>query len=316
MSLAEQNPAAFALAELVDNALAAVSNNTGRKIIEVRYFGGANPSLHVLDNGCGMDSETLQSDLRYKAPKKSRINQATLNSAEKTSVDETVHPLYINSNISKFGAGMKQAIFYLGVQVYIMTKTAKSRHVSEVHLSEKLMEDKEKQGNVDPWSITQKNRRAREYLTGTDPLIQAAIKNDEDQKESFTHIYIPNIRGGNENSPEELLKWGDEKTGGKSPSIEKQLAHIYYYYLHGRKGLYGGREERNMDDENVTNPVKIHIKRFDSRGGLTKDTDLWSLEKNMWDLETQFVKSMTPNPFLFTIEVAPNSGKGPHFKGT
>jgi len=66
----DQNAAAFAIAELVDNALSATAHNDGNRIIEVRFHeNGDKSSLLILDNGCGMNSDVLKSGLIFKAPK-------------------------------------------------------------------------------------------------------------------------------------------------------------------------------------------------------------------------------------------------------
>jgi hypothetical protein len=63
----------------------------------------------VLDNGCGMDTEGLQKFSTYSLDQKSRNQVATSHD---------------KSFISKFGVGAKQAGFFLGDSIRVMSKTS------------------------------------------------------------------------------------------------------------------------------------------------------------------------------------------------
>lgn len=65
--------------------------------------------IAVLDNGCGMDKEGLQKFSTYSLDQKSRNQAATMHD---------------KSFISKFGVGVKQAGFFLGDSIRVMSKTS------------------------------------------------------------------------------------------------------------------------------------------------------------------------------------------------
>jgi len=142
-------------------ATANIGSNETREIQIRIYENGKNSSIQVLDNGHGMTYETLKSGLRYKAPKESRSFNPNVNMSDNLSMlepeepdpVETVHPYHLNFNISKFGAGLKQAVFWLGEETRIMTKPRGSSNVvHEVHYSSAAMEAKETaQEGENPW---------------------------------------------------------------------------------------------------------------------------------------------------------------------
>jgi len=102
--------------------------------------------------------------------------------------------------------------------------------------------------------------------------------------------YIKNDSG----CPLELLTIQD-KPENPTPSVEKQLAHIYHYYIHGR--------------ESQEPLVKIIVTRYDAKGEIKFRRDLArylvvpDLETQVVpDLETQIVTSAASS-FRFTAEI-------------
>lgn len=287
---------------MVDNALAATVGNDGERVIEIRFHeDGPNSCLVVLDNGSGMNSETLRPSLKFKAPKEDRDRSQILPpSAQQLDPpedpDDEIHPLYINSDISKFGAGLKHAVFYLGNETRIMTKTKDNENVCEVNLSKRVMEAKELVIDEDPWEVETYSGspgEIRDVAVNDNKIIKEIIQEEITKSDlSFTHIIVQNICQGDANSPYLLLRRRDTDKVIQGPSIETQLGHIYYYYLHGRSNA------------TLPNPVQIWVKRFDARGKLVSSSNLRDLDDgNMLDLESKFVHSAAPDPFLFTIEV-------------
>jgi len=275
-------------------------------MIEINFYdNGIASALAVLDNGCGMNSETLKTSLKYKAPKDARLSATSQFAATSHSChdqmepdsSESVHPLYINSNISKFGAGLKHAAFWLGEETRIMTKMKEKENVCEVRYSREIMEAKERQENVDPWIVKQYTGQVgqfRDEEVEMSAVCKGIIREKERRNSSFTHIVIEKIRraGDDHDSPMDLLR-RDDKNG---VSIERQLSHIYYYYLHGRRGMGSG--------EPNSNPLRIHVNRFNSKGQQISAISLGDIqEESMLDLESKFARTATAEPFLFTIEV-------------
>jgi hypothetical protein len=123
-----------AIAELVDNSIQAVRDNPeGNKLVQIRL---SEQALFVWDNGVGMSAEDLR-------------KWATMGVSQSDSTDKTV-PSDSHSDrgfISRFGVGAKRtamfsillthkgAAFYLGKQVYVISKTADSQWVNSTLLS-------------------------------------------------------------------------------------------------------------------------------------------------------------------------------------
>ncbi|KAG1928035.1 zinc finger BED domain-containing protein 1-like [Pimephales promelas] len=109
----------YAFAELIDNALSATGKNTGIRRIEIRLLfdesqGG--PAVVVIDNGCGMTSKQLNNWAVYRLSKFIREND-TVQSDKPGYVRPSPVPRSLNSDISYFGVGGKQAVFYIGQSV-------------------------------------------------------------------------------------------------------------------------------------------------------------------------------------------------------
>ncbi|KAK3545452.1 hypothetical protein QTP70_007700 [Hemibagrus guttatus] len=106
----------YAFAELIDNALSATSCNSGTRSIDIRLFfdesqGG--PAVVVMDNGRGMTSKELNNWAVYRLSKFNRDDR-TFRSDESRYVPPSAVPRSLNSDISYFGVGGKQAVFYIG----------------------------------------------------------------------------------------------------------------------------------------------------------------------------------------------------------
>jgi hypothetical protein len=122
---------ADALAEFVDNSIQATQWREDERIIklglDLNYYGDEESCLSVLDNGEGMDIDTLSDFAVYSLDKASR----GLNPSNE-----------ISSNISKFGVGAKQAGFYLGTRIHVLTSAQGSSKVLELIYDSKEIEEK------------------------------------------------------------------------------------------------------------------------------------------------------------------------------
>jgi hypothetical protein len=128
---------ADALAEFIDNSIQAsqgISEHADTREIKLgldlnRYGDGddAKSFISILDNGEGMDRETLSNFAVYSLDKESRGLTPSNENA---------------SNISKFGVGAKQAGFYLGTRIHVLTSAQGSSEVLELILDKNVIEEK------------------------------------------------------------------------------------------------------------------------------------------------------------------------------
>ncbi|KAI8505876.1 inactivation of X chromosome by DNA methylation [Branchiostoma belcheri] len=158
-----QNPLPYAFAELIDNALAATADNVGDRNIELRIIlddriEGGKHCICVLDNGHGMTSKNLNDWAVYRLSKFNRKDrrrstggagqstpQATVDT--RTRVDPAAgdsdlgfwRPRSLNSEISYFGVGGKQAVFFIGTT----TRPGDTSHINseEEHIRKIITEE-------------------------------------------------------------------------------------------------------------------------------------------------------------------------------
>ncbi|TSL34555.1 Structural maintenance of chromosomes flexible hinge domain-containing protein 1 [Bagarius yarrelli] len=115
------------------------------------------PAIVVKDNGCGMTSKELNNWAVYRLSKFNRDN-STFKSDKLGYVRPSAVPRSLNSDISYFGVGGKQAVFYIGQCVRIISKPVGSPDVHEFVMSKEDFEQKEK-NNRDIFSGTIRNRK-------------------------------------------------------------------------------------------------------------------------------------------------------------
>ncbi|NWR32659.1 SMHD1 protein, partial [Tyrannus savana] len=131
-----QNPLPFALAELIDNSLSATSRNTGIRSIQIKLLfddSQGKPAVAVIDNGSGMTSKQLNNWAVYRLSKFTR--QGDFESDHSGYVRPLPVPRSLNSDISYFGVGGKQAVFFVGQSARMISKPAESQDVHELVLS-------------------------------------------------------------------------------------------------------------------------------------------------------------------------------------
>eukprot|EP00878_Enallax_costatus_P028476 GHUV01030760.1.p1 GENE.GHUV01030760.1~~GHUV01030760.1.p1 ORF type:complete len:246 (+),score=76.14 GHUV01030760.1:367-1104(+) len=121
-------PLAFALAELIDNALRATKSNRDRpRSITISLVTDEKASrgmVCVRDNGCGM---TVQELNNWAVMNLSMEDRGLLHQEEGKAGNR-----YLSSDISYFGVGSKNAAFFLGKTVKVVTKTTDSNYVHEL----------------------------------------------------------------------------------------------------------------------------------------------------------------------------------------
>uniref|UniRef100_A0A8D3E1U3 Structural maintenance of chromosomes flexible hinge domain containing 1 n=1 Tax=Scophthalmus maximus TaxID=52904 RepID=A0A8D3E1U3_SCOMX len=215
-----QKPLPYALAELIDNALWATAKNTGTRTIELRMLFDESlgkPAIVVLDNGCGMTLKQLN-------------NWAVFRHSKFTRKDGYVRPdpvpRSLNSDISYFGVGGKQAVFYIGDSTRMISKPVGSPDVHELVLSKEDFERKER-NKEDIYSGVIRNRKPGDssHVNKDNERFLHALIAEESGKESFTAVVITGI------GPQHItfLKQDFEMW-------TRELAHTYHYYIHGLNG--------------------------------------------------------------------------------
>lgn len=280
-----QNPLPYAFAELIDNALTATANNTGERSIEIRlHFDEGNPNrncIYVIDNGKGMTPRQLNNWAIYRLSKFIR-NDRRRNSSDIRNEQPAVRyepPRSLNSDISYFGVGGKQAIFYIGNSTKMITRPAGSKDIHELTISKDDFEKKEK-NNESIYSGFIRNRKPGDFshVPPEDEILRKII-GEEDNRESFTVVAIHGINSGHiPYLKHNLRDWG------------RQLAHIYHYYLHGPNG---NQDPPAHDQTRIMRPaspfrhININIRLFKGMA-MTKCLNLRDIDD---DLQSQFVKT-------------------------
>ncbi|XP_034718465.1 structural maintenance of chromosomes flexible hinge domain-containing protein 1 isoform X1 [Etheostoma cragini] len=236
---AGQKPLPYALAELIDNSISATANNTGVRMIEIRLMldeSLGKPAVIVLDNGCGMTSKQLKNWAVYRLSKFNREN-CIFGSRQEGYVRPDLVPRSLNSDISYFGVGGKQAAFYIGDSARMITKPVGSPDVHELVLSKEDFERKEK-NREDIYSGTIKNRKVGDssHVNKDDERFLHSLIAEESAKESFTAVIIMGVL------PEHITFLKDDFA-----AWPRQLAHIFHYYIHGANGKEMGSSTTNSD---------------------------------------------------------------------
>eukprot|EP00039_Didymoeca_costata_P011217 m.156691 g.156691 ORF g.156691 m.156691 type:complete len:2039 (-) comp15102_c0_seq1:220-6336(-) len=219
-----RNPLAYAMAELVDNSLAATSRIPDTRKIEIQWY---RPNAHqasgyviVWDNGIGMDEEGLESWAKFRNQQDERKDKAR---HQANPDPDTVRHRYLNSNISFFGAGGKQAIFYIGESVHMITKKDGRNDVIEGRLSKRRFEKRKKAGQ-EVFSETWNLRRPGELFENEEYGPYKANFASRENSKHFTAVII------------EVQDSQKTKQLSESDSWEIELARIYHYYIHGPNG--------------------------------------------------------------------------------
>uniref|UniRef100_A0A3B4TXY3 Structural maintenance of chromosomes flexible hinge domain containing 1 n=1 Tax=Seriola dumerili TaxID=41447 RepID=A0A3B4TXY3_SERDU len=229
-----QNSLPYAVAELIDNALSATAKKTGIRTIELRMLFDESlgkPAVIVLDNGCGMTSKQLNNWAVYRLSKFTRENSSF------GYVRPVPVPRSLNSDISYFGVGGKQAVFFIGDSTRMISKPVGSPDVHELILSKEEFERKEK-NKEDVYSGTIRNRKPGDssHVHENDQRFLHELISEEPGKQSFTAVVITGIKSEHITFlKEDFAKW------------TRELAHIYHYYIHGVNGNDMSRNSTNSD---------------------------------------------------------------------
>ena len=266
-----QNPLPFALAELIDNSLSATARNTSIRSIQIKLlFDDSNgkPAVAVIDNGRGMTSKQLNNWAVYRLSKFTR--QGDFESDHSGYVRPLPVPRSLNSDISYFGVGGKQAVFFVGQSARMISKPADSQDVHELVLSKEDFEKKEKNKEAIYCGFI-RNRKPSDstHITNDDERFLHNLILEERDKESFTAVIITGVQ------PEHI-----QYLKNYFHLWTRQLAHIYHYYIHGPKG-----NEANAVTKSVSpfNNIDIEISMFE-KGKVPKIVNLREIKDDMQTL--------------------------------
>ncbi|XP_022088750.1 structural maintenance of chromosomes flexible hinge domain-containing protein 1-like [Acanthaster planci] len=279
---AGQNPLPFAFAELIDNSLTATCDNLGPRTIELRLFldeSGDKSMICIIDNGKGMTSRQLNNWAIYRLSKfirkERRPKQTDDDDNRSNSPANEAVPRSLTSDISYFGVGGKQAIFFIGQGTRMITKPKDSRDVHELTISKEEFERREKnRESIYSGFISNRPVGDARHLGSDDQNLKNLIK-EEIGKESFTHVIITGINSHHIHYlKHDFVGWC------------RQLAHIYHYYIHGPRGNEAsglGNKRPISPFKNIDITVEIH-----ERG---KTPRVISLRDIKDDMQTKYIRS-------------------------
>ncbi|XP_028922030.1 structural maintenance of chromosomes flexible hinge domain-containing protein 1 isoform X1 [Ornithorhynchus anatinus] len=266
-----QNPLPFALAELIDNSLSATSRNTGIRSIQIKLLfddSQGKPAVAVIDNGRGMTSKQLNNWAVYRLSKFTR--KGDFESDHSGYVRPLPVPRSLNSDISYFGVGGKQAVFFVGQSARMISKPADSHDVHELVLSKEDFEKKEK-NKESIYSGYIRNRKPSDssHIGNDDERFLHGLILEEKEKNSFTAVVITGVQ------PEHI-----QYLKNYFHLWTRQLAHIYHYYIHGPKG-----NEANISAKEVGpfNNIDMEIAMFE-KGKVPKIINLREIKDDMQTL--------------------------------
>ncbi|CAL8293613.1 unnamed protein product [Lota lota] len=269
----------YALAELIDNALSATAHNKGERTIELRLLFDdtlGKPAVVFVDNGSGMTSKQLNNWAVYRLSKYTR-EDVKFKSDHQGYVRPKAVPRSINSDISCFGVGGKQAVFYIGNSTRMITRPTGFPDVHELIVSKEDFERKEK-NKEDIYSGVIHNRKVGDssHIRKESEFFLQDLIAEETEKESFTAVVITGI------PPEHTTFLKNDFN-----SWTRELAHIYHYYIHGHNG--------NVQENNLKSDINIQISL---REKPTKCPRVVNLREVDNDMQTLYINS-TADTFEF-----------------
>jgi hypothetical protein len=203
-----------AVAEFVDNSIQACREVDHRREISISFVfvGDTGGFVVVSDNGYGMDEACLNEYATYALDQETRGLQGKIND-----------PSYI----SKFGVGAKQAGFYLGSRIRVVTKSADSDKVRELVLDNVELKRRFTAGEVVYTAEILTRDVGRADLTipkdeSTVPKLVEILHEHETSQEQFTSTII--------SLHAEMVK--ELKLNEHYKDVADELAEIYHFHSH------------------------------------------------------------------------------------
>lgn len=240
-----------ALAEFVDNSLQAMHSSRGecatmsKRLIDIKVFFDEN-SITIADNGEGMDKEKIREFATFALEQDMR---------ESTGRDF----------ISKFGVGAKQAGFYIGDKISIITRKHNGK-ILEFVIDEARLDRRSRENNASVFRDSIVARDEPLEITDETPKMQQYISNFEKMNRHFTVIVLhmrPHIAISLKRSTD------------ISVSLSQELASIYHFHLHpedlpnhvmrserfhnSHKSVATGKNANNIDAPKAIKSSFMHV---------------------------------------------------------
>jgi hypothetical protein len=212
-----------ALAEFVDNSIQACRDVRSEKRISVTFF--EEPStktsssfLMVCDNGQGLNPSEIQQFATFSLDQETRGVAPSETDLQRDT-----------SYISKFGVGSKQAGFYLGDRITLLTKKANKPEIHKFSLDRSKLNSRYMKDNVYSDTI--------HPFPSFSPDI---LENDEKQSKNMMNAILEHITKYSKQYAIFIIKLKDEikeKILNKADIIVRDLAEIYYFQLNNTEDL-------------------------------------------------------------------------------
>jgi hypothetical protein len=235
-----------ALAEFVDNSIQACRDVRSKKKISITFFEEPNTKasssfLMICDNGQGLNPTEIQQFATFS------LDQETRGLApSETDIQRDT------SYISKFGVGSKQAGFYLGDRITLLTKKANKPEIHKFSLDRsKLNSRYQMRDNVYSDTI--------HPFPSFSPDI---LENDEKQSKNMMNAILEHITKYSKQYAIFIIKLKDEikeKILNKADIIVRDLAEIYYFQLNNTEDLQqmAGGLDLAVRYTHLASPIKL-----------------------------------------------------------
>jgi len=234
----------YALAEFIDNSLRATRRNAPnpRNITIAIHTTGSGPSRRglvcVSDNGCGMTKHELNdwAVMNYSMEERGTAPKEPEAAGRGSSSADVGAGRFLSGDLSFFGVGSKNAAFFIGSDVKVVTRKTGERYVHELCLAANELEERYRNHeSVYEGDMVHRNPGDASTVASMEQPFTAAKKwvLDETQsgnsgtESSFTRVIIGNLK------MEILEQLSDDIQG---THLCRELAHLYHYYLHGDRG--------------------------------------------------------------------------------
>lgn len=204
------------IAEFVDNSIQATESQPLLREIHVSFFlnrevNNESGYVAISDNGVGMTKATIEQFATYALDRETR----NLSSEDGG-----------RSSIGKFGVGAKQAGFYIGNRLRVITKRADNPKVLEFVLDREVLDERYKNHEDVYTGVISTREVGDNSLFAPDEIavspMQVALREHEENNKNFTIIVIRMHR----DIVTQMLN------NDRYNVLPNELAEIYHFHLH------------------------------------------------------------------------------------
>lgn len=239
----------YALAEFVDNSLRATRANAPlpRAITVSIVVAGAGPAASglvcIADNGCGMTKHELNdwAVMNYSMEERGAKPvepEAPGRAAGGGGGAAAGAARFLSGDLSFFGVGSKNAAFFMGSSVKVVTRKAGEPYVHELTLGAADLEARYRAHEaVYEEDMVHRNPGDDSTLAPMERAFPAAgdwarAEAAPGAPTAFTRVVIGDLK------PDVLAQLARDEGG---QALCRELGHLYHYYLHGEGGNRGGK---------------------------------------------------------------------------